>query len=81
MKKRVIVSFITEDNSENVETLSKETCYLIGNTLEEKGFTHIVVFPGLESETGQEFVVNFPPVFIDTSDYNNWDKEWKQENE
>jgi len=81
MRKRVVVSFVTEDDSIDKRTLSKETRYLIGNTLKEKGFTHIVLFPGLDVNTGHEFVINFPPVSIDTSDYNNWEREWEQENE
>jgi len=73
MKKRVIVSFIVTDDNESEEALSIETKKLIGNTLKDKGFTKIVIIPGLNEDTGQEFILNFPPIQLDTSTYNDWE--------
>ena len=73
MRKRVIVSFITDDPDPRMDQITQETKSLIGNFLRDNGFTHTVIFPGIDAAEGQEFVVNFPPVWIDTSDYNNWE--------
>ena len=73
MKKRIVVSFIAEDSEKITQELTDETKKLIGNTLTNIGFTHIAIFPGLESEMGQEFSVTFPPLILDISDYKTWE--------
>ena len=73
MKKRIILSCIIEDENTEIEELTNKTKSMLGEALRNCGGTHVTIFPGVDSNEGQEFVVNFPPVWIDTSDYNNWE--------
>jgi hypothetical protein len=73
MRKRVIISCIVDDLSAKIEDLTNETKSKLGNALKQKGATHVVIFPGLDCNQGQEFTVDLPPVLIDTSEYNNWE--------
>jgi hypothetical protein len=78
MKKRVVVSFVQEDDSSDLPTLSASNKKLVGNALSALGVTHIVFCPGLDSNIGQEVAIVFPPVYLDTTDYKNWDKDEEQ---
>lgn len=73
MRKRIIISCIVDDLSVKIEDLTNETKSKLGNALKQNGATHIVIFPGLDCNQGQEFIVDLPPVLIDTSEYNNWE--------
>lgn len=71
MKKRIVVSFVAEDNAPNFKKVSNATKRKVGQALTDLGFTNIVVFPGIDADTAQIIKIELP-AYTYIPNYSNW---------